>query len=76
MFFTNNIADHVLTGGVIGHVFLVASGFDIGEPNRAFLEKKGQMGLVPGIQELAREYPKEIEVPADVAVEVDGKRRK
>ena len=72
---TNNIADHVLTGGVIGHVFLVASGFDIGEPNRAFLEKKGQMGLVPGIQELAREYPKEIEVPADVAVEVDGKRK-
>ena len=72
---TNNIADNVLTGGVIGHVFLVARGFDIGEPNMAFLEEKGQMGLVPGIQELARDFPKEIEVPADVAVEVDGKRK-
>ena len=72
---TNNIADHVLTGGVIGHVFLVARGFNLGEPNMKFLEKKGQMGLVPGIRELMKRYPKEIEMPADVAVEVDGKRR-
>ena len=71
----NKIADHVLTGGVIGHVFLVAKGFDLGKPNMEFLEKKGQMGLVPGIQELMGRYPREIEVPADVAVEVDGKRR-
>jgi len=72
---TNNIADHVLTGGVIGHVFLVAKGFNLGEPNMKFLEKKGQMGLVPGIRELMKRYPKEIEMPADVAVEVDGERR-
>jgi len=71
----NNIADHVLTGGVISHVFLVAKGFDIGEPNIAFLEEKGQMGLVPGIQQLMRKYQKEIEVPTDVAVEVHGKRK-
>jgi phosphoglycerate kinase len=71
----NNIADHVLTGGVIGHVFLVAKGFDLGKPNMEFLEKKGQMSLVPGIRELMGRYPREIEVPADVAVEVDGKRR-
>ncbi|MFQ5759291.1 MAG: phosphoglycerate kinase, partial [Candidatus Bathyarchaeia archaeon] len=71
----NNIADHVLTGGVIGHVFLVAKGFDLGEPNMEFLEKKGQMGLVSGIQELMGRYPREIEVPVDVAVEVEGKRR-
>jgi phosphoglycerate kinase len=71
----NNIADHILTGGVIGHVFLVAKGFDLGKPNMGFLEKKGQMGLVPGIQELMKKYPSAIEVPADVAVEVDGKRK-
>lgn len=72
---TNNIADHVLTGGVIGHVFLVAKGFKLGGPNTKFLEKKGQMGLVPGIQELMKSYPREIAVPADVAVEIDGKRK-
>jgi phosphoglycerate kinase len=71
----NNIADHILTGGVIGHIFLVAKGFDLGKPNMEFLEKKGQTGLVPGIQELMKKYPGAIEVPADVAVEVDGKRK-
>ncbi|UCE44508.1 MAG: phosphoglycerate kinase [Candidatus Bathyarchaeota archaeon] len=71
----NNIADHVLTGGVIGHVFLVAKGFDLGKPNMKFLEKKGQMGLVLGIEELMRRYPRAIEVPVDVAVEIDGKRK-
>ncbi len=71
----NNIADHILTGGVIGHIFLVAKGFDLGKPNMGFLEKKGQVGLVPGIQELMKKYPGAIEVPADVAVEVDGKRK-
>ncbi|UCC34099.1 MAG: phosphoglycerate kinase [Candidatus Bathyarchaeota archaeon] len=71
----NNIADHVLTGGVIGHVFLVARGFSLGKPNMEYLEKKGQMGLVPGIEELMKRYPGEIEVPADVAVEIDGRRK-
>ena len=33
------------------------------------------MGLVPGIQELMKSYPREIAVPADVAVEIDGKRK-
>ncbi len=39
------------------------------------LEKKELMGLVPGIRELMKEYPGKIEVPMDLAVEVDGKRK-
>ena len=31
----NGIADFVLTGGVVGHVFLVAMGFDLGKKNMA-----------------------------------------
>jgi phosphoglycerate kinase len=33
------------------------------------------MELVPGIQKIMEEYPEEIKVPTDVAVEVDGRRR-
>ena len=40
----NKIADYVLTGGVIGHIFLVAKDFDLGEGNMKFLEKKGAYG--------------------------------
>jgi len=71
----NNIADHILTGGIAGHLFLAAKGVDLGKPNMRLLEKKELMALVPGIQELMKEYPWKIEVPIDLAVEVDGKRK-
>jgi len=70
----NKIADHVLTGGVVGHLFLAAKGVDLGKPNMEFLAKKELMQFVPGIRELMTNYPKNIEVPADLAVEADGKR--
>ncbi|MDH7477325.1 MAG: phosphoglycerate kinase [Candidatus Bathyarchaeota archaeon] len=71
----NKIADYVLTGGVVGHVFLAAKGINLGKPNMEFLEKKALMGLVPGIKELMHKYPDKIKTPKDVAVEVDGKRK-
>lgn len=71
----NGIADCVLTGGVVGHVFLVAKGYDLGEPNMKFLEEKKLLGLVPGIKELMQKYPDKIKVPVDVAVEVEKKRK-
>ena len=71
----NDIADYVLTGGVIGHIFLVATGMDLGKPNMKFLEKKELMGLVPGIKELMKQYPGAIIVPTDLAMEVDQKRK-
>jgi phosphoglycerate kinase len=71
----NGIADCVLTGGVAGHVFLVAKGFDLGKPNMDFLKGKELLGFVGGIKELLGRYPNAIVVPFDVAVEVDGKRR-
>ncbi len=70
----NQIADHVLTGGVVGHLFLSAKGVDLGKPNMELLEKKELMGLVPGIRELMKDYPGKIEVPTDLAVEENGKR--
>jgi len=71
----NKIADYVLTGGVIGHIFLVAKGVDLGEGNMKFLEKKELMGLVPGIKELMKQYPGAIITPVDLAMEVNKKRK-
>jgi phosphoglycerate kinase len=71
----NGIADYVLTGGVVGHVFLVARGFDVGKLNMDFLKRKELLGFVPGIRELMQKYPDEIKVPLDIAVEVGGKRK-
>jgi phosphoglycerate kinase len=71
----NRIADYILTGGVIGHIFLVAKGVDLGPTNMKFLEKKDLMGLVPGIKKLMNQYPGAIIVPFDLAFEFNNKRK-
>ncbi len=71
----NNIADHILTGGVVGHLFLAAKEIDLGKPNMDLLEKNELMGLIPGIKEIMNNYTGKIEVPLDVAAEMDGKRQ-
>lgn len=71
----NDIASQVLTGGVVGHLFLAAKGFDLGGPNMEFLQKKELISFIPGVEKLIEEYPQRIEVPIDIAVEVDKKRK-
>ncbi|HVP27170.1 MAG TPA: phosphoglycerate kinase [Candidatus Bathyarchaeia archaeon] len=71
----NSIADYILTGGVVGQVFLAAKGVNLGKPNMEFLEKKELMPFISGIKALLQKYPDKIKTPVDVAVE-DGGRRK
>jgi len=71
----NGIADYILTGGITGHLFLVATGVDLGKPNMELLEKQKVLDLVPGIKDLMAKHPGKIKVPVDVAVEVEGKRK-
>ena len=71
----NNIADYVLTGGVAGHLFLVAMGINLGKPNIEFLQKKKLMEFVQGIRELIKKYPEKIKTAPDLAIDVNGNRR-
>jgi phosphoglycerate kinase len=71
----NDIADRILTGGIAGHLFLAAKGVNLGKPNMELLEKKELTGLVPGIRDLMNEFLGKIEVPVDLAVEFEGKRK-
>jgi len=71
----NGIADYVLTGGVVGQLFLVAKGVNLGNPNMKFLEEKKLMGLVSGITQLMQKYGDMVKVPVDVAVEANKKRK-
>ncbi len=68
-------ADYVLTGGVIGQLFLHAKGVKIGKPNVSFLEKKEFLQYVPKIQELFKSYGGKILTPEDFGVEASGKRK-
>ncbi len=69
------IADHVLTGGVTGQLFLAAKGVDLGKGNMAYLAKKELTGLIPGIKALEEQFGEKVMVPVDFAMDVDGKRK-
>jgi phosphoglycerate kinase len=68
-------ADYVLTGGVIGILFLHAKGVSVGDVNFGFLEKRGFLQYVPKIQDLFKKFDGKIMVPNDFGIDVDGKRK-
>ena len=67
-----DVADEVLTGGLLGHAFLAASGRDIGAPNWKLLEKDFEEEIELAKKSLAV-YGKKIRVPNDVVVDDHGK---
>jgi phosphoglycerate kinase len=71
---SNGTADYVLTGGVIGHLFLHAKGVALGEATVNYLKNKNFLQYVPKIQELLKKYPDEIRMPVDFGVDLNGKR--
>ena len=71
----NNIADYVLTGGVVGHLFLVAMGVDLGKVNMEYLKKQNALGLISGIKELMEIYREKVKTPVDIAINIKGKRK-
>ena len=64
----------VLTCGVLGELFLVAKGYNLGSKMN-FLKDKGFTGLTPKTKILLKNYNKKIKTPIDVAV-LDNKKRR
>ncbi len=71
----NDVADHVLLGGVTAQLFMAAKGVNLGKGAMNFLAKKELLKFIPGIQALLAKYPEKILLPVDVALEVNGKRQ-
>jgi phosphoglycerate kinase len=72
---SNGIANSVLLGGVTSQLFLAAKGVDLGKKTIDFLAKKELMQFVPGIKTLLEQYPNQVVLPVDVALDDNGKRK-
>ncbi|MHC1626729.1 MAG: phosphoglycerate kinase [Methanoculleaceae archaeon] len=70
----NGIADRVVVVGVVGNLFLLAAGVEIGEPSRRLIETAGYTGLIDKAAELTGRYGDRVVIPSDVAVRRDGGR--
>ncbi len=70
------VVDKILTGGVIGNIFLMASGYDLGDGNRKFLESEltNYKKIVDEADNILDRWPEKIDVPVDVVLNVKGER--
>ncbi|MCX8194584.1 MAG: phosphoglycerate kinase [Candidatus Micrarchaeota archaeon] len=66
--------DHALTCGVLGELFILASGRELGATLDVLKEKKA-LDYLPTAKELLAKYKGKILFPKDVAVSVAGKRK-
>ncbi|MGC8848973.1 MAG: phosphoglycerate kinase, partial [Candidatus Bathyarchaeia archaeon] len=71
---SKDLLDRVLSCGLVGQLILAARGVDLGAENKAFLEKKKALALLPKVEEIDMKYGGKIEAPVDVAVEANGVR--
>jgi phosphoglycerate kinase len=67
-------ADLILTGGLVGHVFTLAKGFNLGDANLEFMEKKGLLELVDWAERILDEFYPYVRTPVDFAVDRNGER--
>jgi len=70
----NEKADLILTGGLVGHIFTLAKGFDLGNANISFLGERGLIKLVDRAESILNEFYPYIRTPVDFAVEYKGER--
>ncbi|MEM2138043.1 MAG: phosphoglycerate kinase [Candidatus Anstonellaceae archaeon] len=66
--------DHALACGVLGELFILASGRELGKTVE-FLKEKKALEYLPTAKELLAKYDGKIHFPQDVAVDSDGKRK-
>ena len=60
-------ADKVLAGGLVGHILLLAKGFDIGSETTALIKKKGYYDFVEKSKPLIATFADRILLPTDLA---------
>lgn len=70
---TEDIADKVLLSGVVGNLFLLGRGMEIGG-SEDMIYKNADQELIDKVKKLVADFGRRIETPVDVAVDVDGGR--
>jgi len=73
----NKSMDKIITTGAVANIFLTADGKDLGKPNIEFLKKELETydQLVEDAKGLLKDYRENIEIPVDMAVNDNGKRK-
>jgi len=71
---SDNTADNILTGGLIGHIFMMADGISLGEISENYIKNKGYEKFIKEAGNYLNTYREKIVYPMDIAYESSGKR--
>jgi len=66
--FEKGTLDQALLGGIVGNLFLIARGHDLGPATTEYMRAKGILDLLPQAEALLEKYDESIVTPVDVAV--------
>jgi phosphoglycerate kinase len=72
--FASGSLDTAIVGGLVGELFLVARGHDLGKPTMALLEKRGVTKHLPEAEKILEAYDEAIITPSDLAMKGDDGR--
>lgn len=72
---SRGVADTILTGGLVGNIFLTALGKEIGKGSVDFILKSNYGEYIDKARELYAQYGGKIVLPADLGWVEDGERR-
>ena len=65
--------EKVLVGGIVGQLFLIAKGHDLGT-SEDYMQKRKYIDFLPQVKELLKKHGEKIEMPVDVAIDFHGIR--
>ena len=72
---SRGVADRILTGGLVGNIFLCALGREIGQGSVDFIMKSNYGEFIDRARELYAQYGEKICVPCDLGWVEEGERR-
>lgn len=70
----HGLTDRILTTGLVGNVFLLAAGYDLGDGTADLIYERGHWEQIDRAADLLDAFQDEIYLPTDVAIERDGER--
>ncbi len=70
----NNIADLILTGGLLAQVMLLAKGISLGKPSEDLIKKKNLESYIDQSRAILKTFAKQIKLPIDLAYVSGGRK--
>ena len=71
----NEVADLILTGGLVAQVMLLAKGISLGKPSKDLIKKKNLEEYIDQAKDILNKFEDRIELPTDLVYSISGERK-